>query len=66
MSKKPFTREESIAIFVIVLGLLALLTPWFATQSGMNISVFITPMFLIIGVLNIVAGIALFLSKPKS
>ncbi|MEM2373735.1 MAG: hypothetical protein QXI11_04755 [Thermoproteota archaeon] len=66
MSKKSFTREESIAMFIIVLGLLTISTPWFATQSGMDISIFITPMFLIVGILNIVAGIALFLSKPKS
>jgi len=66
MSGKSFTREESIAVFVIVLGLLAILTPWFATQSGMDISIFITPMFLIIGILNIIAGVALFFSKPKS
>jgi hypothetical protein len=66
VSKQPVSRIDGIAFFIIVLGILTILTPWFATQSGMDVSIFVTPMFLIIGILNIVAGLALFFVKSKT
>jgi hypothetical protein len=32
----------------------------------MDVSIYVTPMFLIIGILNIVAGLALFFVKSKT
>jgi len=60
---KIVSRIEGIAIFVFTLGLLSILVPWFASTSGLDVNVYVTPMFLIIGILNIISGIALFTIK---
>jgi len=66
VSKQPVSKIDGIAFFIVLLGILAILTPWFATRSGMDVSIYVTPMFLIIGILNIVAGLALFFIKSKT
>jgi len=61
--QKPVSQTEGIALFVFLVGVLSIIVPWSASASGMDVSVYVTPMFLIIGILNMISGIALLLTK---
>jgi len=62
--KKPATKKDGMALALFGLGLMTVLAPWYATQVGfIDPSVFLAPLFIVIGVLNIIFGIALFFMK---
>jgi len=62
--KNPATKKDGLALALFGLGLITILAPWYAAQVGfIDPSVFLAPLFIVIGVMNILMSIALFFMK---
>lgn len=62
--KRPATTKDGMALALFGLGLITMLAPWYAARVGfIDPSVFLAPLFVVIGLLDIIMAIALFYMK---